>query len=84
MGEAADDLINEWIGRESDNCVQHEYEVRIVDRKTMITDWCGFVTASSKKGAQRQFRKQYSDIRSQYSPADYGLIITRLLDDEST
>lgn len=57
--------------------LESEFEVSIIHLKTGICYWTGIVTASSKKDAQRQFRKEYSHIRNQYTH-EYGLGIKLL------
>jgi hypothetical protein len=57
-----------------------EYSVKVVDRQTLAVAWEGSVYAFSKKGAQANWRKDYSHIRAQYSHA-YALLIKR--NDES-
>lgn len=54
-----------------------EYEVRVIHRKTNQVVWIGEVIASSKKDAQRQWREEYSHIRSRYTH-EYGLGISRI------
>lgn len=52
------------------------YTVRVMHRDTKDVVWTGSVKASSSKGAQRQWRKEYSHIRAQYDYS-YCLGISR-------
>lgn len=53
------------------------YSIKVVHRGTMQVVWEGTVEATSKKGAQAQWRKEYSDVRSRYDHS-YGLAIKRI------
>jgi hypothetical protein len=83
MGDFAEDLINDFSHEFPDKKpmiwipLEIKYEVRIIHRRTGECEWSGEVTASSKKDAQREFRKKYAHIRSQYTH-EYGLGISRI------
>lgn len=85
MGLEAEDLKEDYSQEFAEEGVEHivwtpleiEYEVSIVHRRTHEIMWTGVVTASSKRDAQSEFRKQYPHIRSQYSH-EYGLAIRKL------
>lgn len=56
---------------------EREYVVRVMHRTTLEVYWTGTVTASSGKGAQVKWRKEYPHIRSKYNPREYCLGISK-------
>lgn len=83
MSEYADDLKYDYSSELNDIPptiwipIEHEFEIKIVHRKTFKCEWTGTVVSDTKRNAQKQFRKQYPHIRSQYSHA-YGLTICKV------
>jgi len=59
------------------NFEEQTYLIKVVDRVTREVFWTGTVEATSKRGAQSQWRKEYSHIREQYDHS-CGLSITQI------
>lgn len=54
-----------------------DYQVKVMHRKTNEVVWAGIVKASSGKDAQKQWRKEYPQVRIKYDHS-YCLIISRI------
>ena len=66
---------SENLGLGRDSRVTNIYEVNVVKRNnTKFSYWSGQVEATSHKGAQQQWRKEYPEVRAKFDHS-YALII---------